>query len=108
MSIGTSGFLFSAEAERVLGVLDYGILVVSASDGVQSHTEALFNLLEHYNVPTFIFINKCAIIYAPHILSSSETDVLPAPLGPVIPITFIFITSLFGIVPCFARILVNL
>jgi len=49
---------FSAEAERVLGVLDYGILVISASDGVQSHTEALFNLLEHYSVPTFIFVNK--------------------------------------------------
>ncbi len=49
---------FSAETERVLGVLDYAILVVSGSEGVQSHTESLFKLLEHYGIPVFIFVNK--------------------------------------------------
>ncbi len=49
---------FSAETERTLHVLDYAILVVSASAGVQSHTKTLFKLLEKYSVPTFIFVNK--------------------------------------------------
>lgn len=49
---------FSAEAERTLQVLDYAILVVSATDGVQSHTETLWKLLGKYNVPCFIFVNK--------------------------------------------------
>ena len=49
---------FSAEMERTLSVLDYAILVISGSEGVQSHTETLWKLLEHYSVPTFIFVNK--------------------------------------------------
>lgn len=49
---------FSTEAERVLSVLDYAILVISGTDGVQNHTETLWRLLERYNVPTFIFVNK--------------------------------------------------
>ena len=49
---------FSAEAERALQVLDYAVLVVSGTDGVQSHTETLWRLLERYQVPVFIFINK--------------------------------------------------
>lgn len=49
---------FSTEAERVLSVLDYAILVISGTDGVQNHTETLWRLLERYNVPTFVFINK--------------------------------------------------
>ena len=52
---------FSAETERTLTLLDYAILVISASDGVQNHTRTLWQLLEHYNVPTFIFVNKCDI-----------------------------------------------
>ena len=52
---------FSAETERTLQVLDYAILVVSGLDGVQSHTRTLFKLLEEYNVPTFIFVNKMDI-----------------------------------------------
>ncbi len=49
---------FSAETERILDVLDYAILVISGTDGVQSHTRTLWKLLKHYNVPTFIFITK--------------------------------------------------
>ena len=49
---------FSAETERTLSLLDYAILVVSAPDGVQNHTRTLWHLLEIYNVPTFIFVNK--------------------------------------------------
>ena len=48
---------FSAEMERTLQVLDYAILVISATDGVQGHTRTLWRLLKHYNVPTFIFVN---------------------------------------------------
>lgn len=49
---------FSAEMERTLQVLDYAVLVVSASEGVQSHTETLWRLLAYYHVPVFLFINK--------------------------------------------------
>ena len=49
---------FSAEMERTLSVLDCAILVVSGSDGVQGHTHTLWRLLERYQVPTFLFINK--------------------------------------------------
>ena len=49
---------FSAEMERTLQVLDYAILVINGMDGVQSHTLTLWRLLERYNVPTFLFINK--------------------------------------------------
>lgn len=49
---------FSAEMERTLQVLDYAILVISGTDGVQSHTRTLWRLLARYRVPTFLFINK--------------------------------------------------
>ncbi len=49
---------FSAETERVLRVLDAAILVISAVDGIQSHTRTIWNLLDTYGVPTIIFINK--------------------------------------------------
>jgi len=49
---------FSAEMERTLSVLDYAILVVSGSEGVQGHTKTLWSLLREYNVPVFIFVNK--------------------------------------------------
>ena len=49
---------FSAETERTLSVLDVAVILVSASSGVQSHTETLWALLRKYNIPTFIFINK--------------------------------------------------
>lgn len=49
---------FSTETERTLSVLDCAVLVISGSDGVQSHTETLWRLLDRYNIPTFIFVNK--------------------------------------------------
>jgi len=52
---------FSAETERTLSLLDYAVLVISAPDGVQNHTRTLWQLLEYYRVPTFIFVNKTDI-----------------------------------------------
>ncbi len=49
---------FSAEMERTLQVLDYAILVISGADGVQGHTKTLWRLLDTYNIPAFIFVNK--------------------------------------------------
>lgn len=55
---------FSAEMERTLQILDYAILVISGIDGVQSHTRTIWQLLNHYHIPTFIFINKMDHEYA--------------------------------------------
>lgn len=52
---------FSTEMERTLQVLDYAILVISGTDGVQNHTQTLWKLLIRYNIPTFIFVNKMDI-----------------------------------------------
>ncbi len=49
---------FSAETERTMQVLDYAVLVISGTDGVQSHTSTLWKLLQRYEVPVFIFVNK--------------------------------------------------
>ena len=49
---------FSTEMERTLQVLDYAILVISGTDGVQGHTRTLWQLLARYHIPTFLFINK--------------------------------------------------
>ncbi len=52
---------FASEAERTLSVLDYAILVISAAEGVQSHTLTLWSLLKRYGIPVFIFVNKTDI-----------------------------------------------
>ena len=49
---------FSAEAERTMPVLDCAVLVISGTDGVQAHTVTLWRLLEKYQVPVILFINK--------------------------------------------------
>ena len=49
---------FSTEMERVLGVLDCAVLVISAADGVNGQVRVLWRLLDHYRVPTCIFVNK--------------------------------------------------
>ena len=49
---------FSAEMERTLQVLDYAVLVINGADGVQGHTRTLWRLLERYQIPVFLFINK--------------------------------------------------
>jgi ribosomal protection tetracycline resistance protein len=57
--IDTPGHVdFSADVERVLRVLDCAILVVSAVEGVQAHTESLWNALQNLKIPTILFINK--------------------------------------------------
>ncbi|WP_461212868.1 GTP-binding protein [Lacticaseibacillus sp. GG6-2] len=57
--LDTPGHLdFASATEQVLGVLDYAILVVSATAGVQAHTRTLWHLLQRNHVPTFIFVNK--------------------------------------------------
>ena len=49
---------FSAEMERVLQVLDYAVVIINALDGIQSHTETIWKLLQHYHVPALVFVNK--------------------------------------------------
>lgn len=54
---------FSAEMERTLQVLDAAVLVINGQDGIQIHTETIWELLEHYQLPVFIFINKMDISF---------------------------------------------
>lgn len=70
---------FSAETERALRVMDYAILVISGTDGVQSHTETLWRLLKRYNIPTFIFVNKMDISF---LKESSHINELKRKLSP--------------------------
>ena len=65
MLLDTPGHVdFSAETERTMQVLDYAVLVISGTDGVQSHTSTLWKLLRQYEVPVFIFVNKMDLISA--------------------------------------------
>ncbi|MGO2265569.1 GTP-binding protein [Vagococcus salmoninarum] len=50
---------FSTEMEQTIAVLDLAILLISATDGVQSHTLTLYRLLKQKQIPVYIFINKC-------------------------------------------------
>ena len=57
--IDTPGHVdFSTELERVLEALDYAVLLIDGTDGIQGHTETIWSLLREYHVPTFLFINK--------------------------------------------------
>ena len=49
---------FSTEMERAVAVMDYAVLLVSCAEGVQSHTETVWQLLKDYRVPVFLFLNK--------------------------------------------------
>ena len=49
---------FATEAERTMPILDCAVLVISATAGIQAHTVTLWNLLQRYSIPTFLFINK--------------------------------------------------
>lgn len=49
---------FSTEMERAVSVMDYAVLIISCAEGVQSHTETVWQLLKEYNVPVFVFLNK--------------------------------------------------
>ncbi len=87
--IDTPGHVdFASEAERALSVLDYAVLLISAPEGVESHTKTLWKLLEKRRIPTFIFVNKTDIAInvrselvaslreklSPHIVDFSNTD----------------------------------
>ncbi len=50
---------FSPEMERTLKVIDYLIIIVSAVEGIEGHTETVWELAEKENLPVFFFINKC-------------------------------------------------
>jgi len=57
--IDTPGHVdFSAEMERAIQIMDYAIIIISAVEGVQGHTETVWQLLRNHNIPTFLFINK--------------------------------------------------
>ncbi|MEK3889511.1 translation factor GTPase family protein [Bacillus sp. FSL K6-3431] len=57
--IDTPGHIdFSPEMERAIQVMDYAVIIISAVDGVESHTETVWQLLRKHHIPTFFFINK--------------------------------------------------
>lgn len=57
--VDTPGHIdFSCEMERAIAIMDYAVIIISAVEGVQGHTETVWQLLRKYEVPTFFFINK--------------------------------------------------
>lgn len=57
--IDTPGHIdFSPEMERSIQVMDYAIIIISAVEGIEGHTETLWQLLQKHHIPTFFFINK--------------------------------------------------
>ena len=77
---------FSAETERTLSLLDYAVLVISAPEGVQNHTRTLWQLLEMYRVPTFIFVNKTDIaVLPPEELVENIANLLSPACVPFLP-----------------------
>ena len=70
---------FGAEAERTMPILDCAVLVISGTDGIQAHTHTLWQLLERYGVPTFLFINKMDL---PGLEKDSLLQQLQAQLSP--------------------------
>ena len=80
---------FAGQTEQVLPVLDYAILVVSATDGIQGSTRTLWRLLEKYQVPTFIFINKTDVVGAEpvKVVQELQTEFSPACLPFSEPLT---------------------
>lgn len=62
--IDTPGHIdFSSEMERSLQILDFTILLINGQDGIQSHTETIWNCLQQYHIPTLLFINKMDITH---------------------------------------------
>lgn len=60
--VDTPGHIdFSPQAERAVNVIDYAVLVISATDGIQAHTKTLWAMLERARKPVFIFINKADV-----------------------------------------------
>ncbi|WP_125545585.1 elongation factor G [Levilactobacillus lindianensis] len=74
---------FASQTEQVLSVLDYAILVVSATDGIQGYTRTLWRLLDHYQIPTFIFVNKMDAVTADRdrVLDQLQTTFSPGCLA---------------------------
>jgi ribosomal protection tetracycline resistance protein len=78
---------FIAEVERVLGVLDGAVLVVSAVEGVQPQTPLLFRALQRLSVPTLIFVNKIdrAGADADRVVADMRRRLAPAVVRPTDP-----------------------
>lgn len=94
--IDTPGHVdFSPEMERAMQVVDYGIVIVSAVEGVQGHTETVWQLLRKHRIPTFFFINKTDRVGAD--AKRTEDDIGRQLTGDVCAITESFVDGIVGV-----------
>ncbi|MCA0756318.1 TetM/TetW/TetO/TetS family tetracycline resistance ribosomal protection protein [Paenibacillus sp. N4] len=93
--IDTPGHVdFSPEMERAIRVIDYAIVIVSAVEGVQGHTETVWQLLRKHQIPTFFFINKTDRVGAD--AKRTEEEIRQQLTGDVYSITQSFVNSVVG------------
>lgn len=93
--IDTPGHVdFSPEMERAMQVIDYAILIVSAVEGVQGHTETVWQMLRKHRIPTFFFINKIDRMGAD--ADRTEADIRQQLTGEVCCITNCFANGVIG------------
>ncbi|WP_454191032.1 GTP-binding protein [Paenibacillus sp. Marseille-Q7038] len=94
--IDTPGHVdFSPEMERAIQVIDYAILIVSAVEGVQGHTETVWQLLRKHQIPTFFFINKTDRIGAD--IDRTLSDIRQQLSGEVCSITDYFTNGVMSV-----------
>lgn len=93
--IDTPGHVdFSSEMERAIRIMDYAIVIVSAVEGVQGHTETVWELLRKYRIPTFFFINKTDRIGAD--ATRTEEEIRLQLTGDVCSIKDSFVSGIVG------------
>lgn len=76
---------FSSDMERSISIIDYAIILINASSGVEANTLTIFEMLKSYQKPIFFFINKTDLLTAN--LSATIDDIKTKLTGSLLSIS---------------------